>query len=253
LLYVARTPEKVGKGVMKMKKGVCLSMVFLLLLGWMVLPSPGPAGEPRAPRMVIIDPAHGGNDKGVKLSDQEYEKDLTLKIALELQKELQASENIRVRLTRSSDSEMAKAERNKAVREARADICISLHVNAGFGKTAAGYEVYFPGFNAPQGKTDGAAEILKDMTKNKYLNDSVALAQSIMTNLGKAFARKGRGLRDAPVPLLDGLSLPAVVVELGFGTNPEDKKTLTNAEGRRAIVQALSRGIREYFKKAKPV
>jgi N-acetylmuramoyl-L-alanine amidase len=127
---------------------------------------------------------------------------------------------------------------------------ISLHVNAGFGKKASGFEVYFPGFrqNAPE-KGD-SSPVLKDMVKNRSLNDSVRLAQQIQASLETVFPRKGRGLRDAPDPLLDGLTIPGLIVEVGFATNPEDRQKLTGEETQRAVARALVKGLRDYFRKA---
>jgi N-acetylmuramoyl-L-alanine amidase len=245
----ARTWNKnsIGKGLCKMKAMRCLSTLFLLWTGLIFFLPLSRAEHLPAKPLVVIDPAHGGSDKGVKLSDSENEKDIALKIALLLEKELQIRGNVRVQLTRTSDRHMPVAERIKAVRDSGARMFISLHINAGFGKKAAGYEVYFPGFRDLPANKDGAAAIVKDMAANKYLNDSVALAQVILRNLQNVFPRKGRGLRNAPAPVLEGLNLPAVVVEAGFASNPDEKKTITGDSGQRAIAQALSRSIEEFF------
>jgi N-acetylmuramoyl-L-alanine amidase len=231
----------------KMKALKCGSIVFLLLLG-LVSSSPLSGAERLAVQdIVVIDPAHGGDDNGVKLSDDQYEKDITLKIAQELQKELQGS-GTTVQLTRTGDRDVPVAERIKMVRSVQARMLISIHINAGFGKKATGYEVYFPGFTpAPAGNV-GAAGIIKDMEGNKHLNESVALAQSVMRNLQELFPRKERGLRDAPVPVLEGLTVPAVAVEIGFATNTEDKKIFTDEKGQKAVAQALTKGVREFLR-----
>lgn len=197
---------------------------------------------------VLIDPAHGGDDPGV-VSDQIREKDLTMNIALFMRQEAQKGEGLQLQLTRSADKTMTVAERIKAALALKPDCLISLHINAGFGKKATGYEVYFPGFRqtaAPGGET---APVLKDMVKNRSLNDSVRLAQQIQASIETVFPRKGRGLRDAPNPLLEGLTVPGLVVEMGFATNPEERKRLTGEETQRAIARALVKGIREYFAK----
>lgn len=230
-------------------KGMRRGCVVLFLLAGIVFSlCPAWAGHPPAKQLVVIDPAHGGADKGVKLSDKEHEKDITLKIALQLQKELQAKGDVRVQLTRATDRDMPISARINAVRAAGAGMFISLHINAAFGKDAAGYEVYFPGFSAASAGQNAAAEILKDMATNKHLNESVALSQSIRRNLQSVFPGKDRQLRDAPVLILEGLTMPAVVVEIGFATSREDKKTLADEKGRRAIAQALSKGIREFLR-----
>ena len=94
---------------------------------------------------VLIDPAHGGEEAGV-VADKLREKDLTMNLALLIREESQKVENLQVRLTRSTDRTMTVAERIKAAGDFKPDCLISLHVNAGFGKKATGYEVYFPGF-----------------------------------------------------------------------------------------------------------
>jgi len=140
------------------------------------------------------------------------------------------------------------ADRVKMAQSARARILMSIHVNAGFGKKATGYEVYFPGFDKSPAADGGATGIIKDMEGNKHLNASVALARSVMRNLQTVFPRKERGLRDAAVPILEGLTMPAVVVEVGFATNTEDRDIFTEEKGQKAIAQALSKAIREFLR-----
>ena len=197
---------------------------------------------------VLIDPAHGGEDTGV-VSDKLREKDLTMNLALLIRQEARKTADLQVHLTRNADRKMTIAERINAVGAVKSDCLISLHVNAGFGKKATGYEVYFPGFRQTVAGGGDSAAILKDMEKNKNLNDSVRLAQQIQSSLEKVFPRKGRGLRDAPSPLLDGLNVPGLVVEIGFATNPEDRKSLNEEETQRAVAQALVRGLQAYFQK----
>jgi N-acetylmuramoyl-L-alanine amidase len=197
--------------------------------------------------IVMIDPGHGGAETGVSLSDKYHEKDVVLSIALVVQKEFSRSDKYDVQLIRSADSQISIADRIKKVQAARPDMFISLHVNAGFGKTASGYEVYFPGFAQASSGKDESSAILTDMAKNKYLNDSVKLAQIIQRNMQSVFPRKGRGLREAGVPILEGLTIPAVVLEIAFATQMEDKAALMDAKVQQAIAQALSRSIKEYF------
>ena len=228
-------------------KDMRYGIILFLLMALFFSPPPSRAEQAPAKYLVVIDPAHGGADRGVELSGKESEKDITLKIALALQKELQIDRNVRVQLTRTSDVAMSIAERIKIIRASGAGVFISLHINAGFGKKATGYEVYFPGFKAAASNKNSASEIVSDMAKNKHLNDSVALAQVMRRNLQNVFPRKDRDLRDAPIALLEGLSLPAVVVEIGFATNLEDKKTLVDENGRKMIAQALGKSIKEFL------
>jgi N-acetylmuramoyl-L-alanine amidase len=222
-------------------------VVFTLLLA-SLLPIPGEGAQQNRYR-VLIDPAHGGADAGV-VADKLREKDITMNLALLIREESQKVENLQIRLTRSTDRAMTVAERIKAAGDFNPDCVISLHVNAGFGKKASGYEVYFPGFRQNVSEKGDSSPVLKDMVNNRSLNDSVRLAQQIQASLETVFPRKGRGLRDAPDPLLEGLAIPGLIVEVGFATNPEDRQRLNEQETQRAVARALVKGLRDYFRKA---
>ncbi len=199
--------------------------------------------------VVLLDAAHGGDDNGV-VSDSFKEKELTLKFALLIREETQKSPGLKVILTRSLDRKVSTAERIRAVGTSKADCLISLHVNAGFGSKASGYEIYFPGFNNNQAGNGDSKAIIKDMTKNKSLNDSVLFSQDMQAALEAVFPRKGRGLREAPFPLLAGLDIPALTLEIGFATNPDDRKLVADEEGQVTVSRAIASGLREYSRKA---
>jgi N-acetylmuramoyl-L-alanine amidase len=222
----------------------CLSLLMFILILVPILI----VQATQAKRLVIIDAAHGGADAGVMVTDKIQEKEVTLILAQLLQKELAKSPDIQTQLTRTSDKTISNAERVKMVKAASGEVLfISLHVNAGFGNKATGYEIFFPGFKTPATDQNESKAILKDMEQNKYLNDSVRLAQMIQRNMENVFPRKGRGLRDAPMPILGDLSIPAVVLEVGFATNTDDRKKILNEKTQQAIAQALAKGIRDYF------
>lgn len=222
-------------------------ILALLSIGLFFLPG-ADAQQKQTRYTVVIDPAHGGEETGV-IADAIREKDLNLKLALLIRDEGRKAPNIQFRLTRSTDVKMTIAERIKTAGATKPDCLISLHVNAGFGKKAAGYEVYFPGFGQSTAAGGESAPILKDMAKNRYLNDSVGLAQHIQSGLDTVFPRMGRGLRDAPSPLLEGLTIPGVVVEVGFATHPEDRKRLLDQETQKGVAQAVVKSLQNYFQK----
>jgi N-acetylmuramoyl-L-alanine amidase len=237
-----------------MKKWFAGACIPLLLVVILTTAPYSYATPPRVspPQVLVIDPAHGGKDAGVGVSEKLQEKNVTLAIAIALQRELQKSENLVVRLTRDRDLDVSRAARIKLVRDWHPDVFIGIHVNAGFGKGASGYELYFPGFNLPASSAAAAKsesqEILQDMTKNKYLNSSVRLAQGVQRQMERVFPRKGRGLRDAPLVILDDLTIPAVVVEIGFATNTADREKITDPNTQRAVVRALGNSIKEYLR-----
>ena len=219
--------------------------VLLILL--FVLPLSSKAEDRHDQYLIMVDPAHGGQDKGVKLSGKLYEKDVTLAIAGLIKDDLGRSKNVKVRLTRSADRDISISDRVKMIKKSGADIFISLHVNSGFGKDSSGFEVYFPGFKLPSTDKSASQKILKDMINTKHLNDSVRFAKIILRNMGKIFPRKDRGLRSAPIPVLDGVAIPAVVLETGFATNIKDRKQLMNRTTQKSIARAVAKSIREYY------
>lgn len=196
--------------------------------------------------MVMIDPAHGGEDSGVSITDKTGEKDITLAIALALQKELAKEGVYEIVLTRIDDKTISIDDRRKKISKLKPDVFLSLHINAGFSKSATGFEIYYPGFKEKADKKKKAKDEASN-EKNKYLNESVRLAQIIQKNLDALFPRKGRGLREAETPILEEANVPAAVVEIGFSTNPEERKKLLSAAGQAEIAVSLARSIKLFF------
>ncbi|MRR15086.1 MAG: N-acetylmuramoyl-L-alanine amidase [Deltaproteobacteria bacterium] len=197
-----------------------------------------------AKHVVVIDAAHGGEDSGVIGIDKAVEKDITLAIALAMQKELSKESNVDILLTRTSDKTLTLDERKKIIADAKPALVLSLHANGGFGKASSGFELYYPGFKGVPAQAKSAKAV---NSENQYLGDSVKLAKLVQKNLDGLFPRKGRGLREAMVPLAEGLSVPVVAVELGFMTHPDDKKKLVSRETQIEIAKALARSIKSFF------
>ncbi|HDQ04897.1 MAG TPA: N-acetylmuramoyl-L-alanine amidase [Deltaproteobacteria bacterium] len=189
---------------------------------------------------LVIDAAHGGSDKGVKITEKISEKDITLELALAIKEELSKESNIKTVLTRDDDSDLSKESRKKIANEVKADFVLIIHINSGFGRNASGFELYYPGFG----------EDLKnsDQRKIRSLNESVKMSHLIQRNLDAIFPRKGRGLREAELPMFDGLHTPALVVEIGFGSNRADRRKLLSSKSQAEIAQALSKSIITYFR-----
>lgn len=224
-------------------KVICISLFMLVFANVTASIAQTSQGK----HQVIVDPGHGGADSGVKISEKYYEKDITLAIASMLKNELDKSPNMRVLLTRSSDKDVSLSERIKIIKASNSNVLIGIHVNAGYGKESSGYEIYFPGYASVTAGQINSREILQDMAKNRYLNDSVKLAQLIQRNMETIFPRKSRGVRNAPFVTIEGLTMTAVIVEIGFATNQEDRKKIADENVRSAIAHALSKSIIEYF------
>jgi N-acetylmuramoyl-L-alanine amidase len=196
--------------------------------------------------IILIDPAHGGEDQGIKLTNDVYEKDITLAIAQFIKRELSKESNLEVVLTRDSDKTVTEEDRKKSIGKIKPDFFLSLHVNGGFGRNASGFELYYQGLSEDIGKKTAKDDKLQ--VKNKCQNDSVAMAKIIQENLNTLFPRKGRGLRKADLPVTDGLLVPGLVVEMGFATNSEDKSKLLNLKTQAEISKSLAKSIKTFFR-----
>jgi len=124
---------------------------------------------------------------------------------------------------------------------------VSIHVNAGFGRKASGFEVYFPGFKGPSAEGSGSHEIVKDMVRTQHLNESVRYARLLLKQMERVFPRKDRGLREAPIRIIKELTIPAIVIETGFATETMDRKYLLEPLKQKAVADAIGKSVLEYF------
>jgi N-acetylmuramoyl-L-alanine amidase len=227
----------------KLKIIIIYTLLVMAGSGWTSGETAAQQGQPG--KTIIIDAGHGGADLGVKVSDKAAEKDVNLRIAMALQKELNRTGYKHVVLTRSTDREVPLKERIQLIKNNDPLLVISIHANGGFGNKAKGYEIYFPGFRTDKEGRSEPAAIIKDMTKNKHLNDTVRLTQYVQKYLDGVFPKENRGLREAPIPLLEGINVPAMVIEIGFLTSKENRSKLAEDKVHQEIAKAISRGIKE--------
>jgi N-acetylmuramoyl-L-alanine amidase len=198
--------------------------------------------------IIVIDPAHGGKEQGIKLTNDVAEKDVTLAVALSMKKELSGEKNLEVILTRDSDKTIDLEDRQKSIEKIKPDFVISLHVNGGFGKDASGFELYYPEYNENKIKEKKTTKDETKQLKNKCQNDALTMAKNIQENLNILFPRKGRGLRKADLPVIEGLQIPALAVEMNFATNPEDKKKMLSLKTQTDISKALAKSVKTFFR-----
>lgn len=205
-------------------------------------------------RSIVIDPGHGGKDVGAQSRDGKfYEKDLALSFARQLKKNIEKKLKLKVVLTRNSDIFVSLEDRVGKANKLKADLFISIHLNAAKRKGAHGFEVFFLsadasdtyskevaeaenrylcGFEGTKNNNDREALltfILQDLAKNEYLSESKYFASVINDSLSKKYKnRESRRIRQAPLCVLAGVMMPAVLLELGFITNSTDLKNLRN-------------------------
>lgn len=225
------------------KKKILLIMGILMSL---LIFTSGDLSATGKKKIILIDPAHGGKDLGVNMSNDVNEKDITLTVALSIKQLLAKENNLEVFLTRDSDKTVDLEDRKDSIKKIKPDLFLSLHVNGGFGKEASGFELYYPAFGEEAVKEKKVAKDNTSQLKNKCQNESLRMAKIIQGNMNALFPRKGRGLRKADLPVTDGLLVPAVSVEMSFATNPEDKKKLLSVNTQTEIAKALAKSIKSF-------
>lgn len=229
----------------------------------------------RPGHVVTIDPGHGGVDPGnpgVYFPRGVREKDVVLQIGVLLREELQ-KRGVGIRMTRTTDTLIALGDRGP-VCTAACDLFVSLHVNSlarrrGYTEVR-GYETYFLAeartedaarvaqmendavrFETGESegpRTEGLDFILKDLQLNEHLRESARAAELVQKKLGTAHTGLDRGVKQAGFKVLTTARRPAILVELGYSTNPEDGRLLTLRKSQRAMAVAIADAIVDYLR-----
>lgn len=230
--------------------------------------APPPSAKPRL-FTVVVDAGHGGPDRGMRGpigADWEIrEKDITLDVALQLRDVLQ-ERGIAVIMTRSTDTLIALGDRGRIANAKKGDIFLSIHVNAANPKwkqpgAARGFETYF----LSEAKTEDARRveamenevvkyeissnvaakdplsfIVHDMEQNQHLRESSELAATVQRSLAKMHPGPNRGVKQAGFVVLVTAFMPAVLIEIGFGTNPAEARYLRDPQRQREIAASIA-------------
>jgi len=220
---------------------------------------------------IVIDPGHGGTETGAIGPSGQQEKELTLELAKTLRARLRERMPVRVILTREEDENLPHDTRTAIANQNKADLFISIHLNSSLGSTAQGAETYFLSMEASDaraaeaaasenrsaGRAEGADDsdedplydlqlILWDLAQSHHLEESQRVATLIQEELNSALGLRDRGVKQAPFRVLMGAAMPAVLVELGFLSNPAEESRLRDPGYRAQLVDALVRAIGRY-------
>lgn len=221
--------------------------------------------------LVVIDPGHGGIDKGAIGPRGVKEKDLTLKVAKELATVLREKFGFTVVLTREDDTFVPLEDRTAMANSRGANFFISIHVNAAKSKRASGIETFFLSYDATDeeavrlaavengfdaGRTgieyafnDDLKTTLLDLVETAAHHESSTLAEAIHTSIIRSTGRGDRGVRQAPFAVLEGAVMPAVLVELGFISNSRDARWLLSTDGRSQLARSIALGVAAFQNK----
>lgn len=213
---------------------------------------------------IVIDPGHGGKEVGAVGPNGVYEKDITLALCRKLAVSLASSIGARVVLTREDDSVVSLDQRTALANQYKADLFLSVHLNAAVVRDAKGSETYFLSLEASDELAKKAAEtenasaaaahdasadlklILWDLAQQTYLGESSRFAQAIQEELNSATGVGNRGVKQAPFKVLVGATMPAALVEVGFISNPDEEAKLQSAEFQDLMIAALTRAVQRY-------
>lgn len=232
-------------------------------------------------KTVVIDPGHGGKDAGCVSKDQKtYEKNIALDIAKRLAQKISASyPDVEVKMTRADDHFVELENRAVFANKAGADLFISVHVNAVDGSTAAnGYSIHCLGQSKKKGNDlysknldlvkrensvikleknyeatyqgfdpdDPQSSIIFSLMQNAHLGQSLEFAADVAKAMEGGPIKTNRGVSQDPFWVLWRTAMPAVLIEVGFMTNPQDLAVIRTEVGRDQIAQNIYKAFRVY-------
>jgi N-acetylmuramoyl-L-alanine amidase len=238
--------------------------VLLLLC----LPSSSRAAE--RPARIVVDPGHGGAQEGATSPTGLLEKDVSLQVARRVRDHLEEI-GAQVLMTRDEDQSMPLSERVEFANKQRPDLFVSIHCNAmPTRRTRArvhGIETYFLSANASNATARAAADrenaeapaargargdstlafILHDLARTEAHQDSSRLAYAIHQKLIASTGGSDRGVLQAPFYVLNGVQAPAVLIEVGYISHPEEGSRLGRAEYQERLATAITEGVRAFL------
>jgi N-acetylmuramoyl-L-alanine amidase len=218
---------------------------------------------------IVIDPGHGGHDPGAQARGLN-EADLTLDLALRLEKLLQKEPGLEVVLTRRTDVYIPLEERTAIANREGADLFLSIHANTSRNGSARGVETYFLSFagsadaeavaarenSSHAGEMHKLPDIIRAITLNNKLDESRDLAgmvqEALVTRLRRSSkAVQNRGVKKAPFVVLIGAEMPSVLAEVSFMSNRQELQLLKTAAYKNRIAEALHAAVMRYRRSLK--
>ena len=219
-------------------------------------------------KTIVIDAGHGGKDPGAVGYRGTKEKDIALDVAKRLEKKLAKNMKVKIVMTRDEDIFLRLSERTKIANESNGSLFISIHTNAAEDRRASGFETFLIGQNKNEAAVRVAAREnavleLEGSTGKKLTDEDLikaTIAQSAFASKSEQFASlvqkeikkrvqsKDRGVKQAGFYVLMGASMPNVLVELGFISNPSEEKKLRSPQYRDQLATAIYRAVEQYQK-----
>lgn len=236
------------------------------------------------PLHVLVDPGHGGADQGATRGSVKESK-ISMQVAEQLQKMLEADPAFQVSLTRTSDKFVSLKNRVELIEKNKADLFLSIHANSSTDRRAKGVEFYFQNhlpadeetlflaanenrmesekrtednasaenrmadLNDQPTKKNDVLAILEDLKRQTRMTSSLKLSDRLLSAWSKSTPHKhfdSNVIRQAPFYVVAKATVPSVLVELGFITNPKEAERLVDAQYQKSVAERIYQGLRDY-------
>lgn len=226
---------------------------------------------------ILLDPGHGGVDTGA-VRGPAKEADLVLKVAQQLKKILESDPQFKVTITRTTDKNISLPQRVELAEKVKADLFVSLHANAADDQRAKGVEFFFQNnlppdeeslFLASQenqmiinskelheisggddlSKKGDVAAIVEDLQRQNRMHQSLRLTQTLARIWGTDANAAPTTIKQAPFYVVSKTSMPSVLIEIGFLTNPREAKKLLSADYQSSLAQKIYSALVSYKEK----
>ena len=225
--------------------------------------------------IIAIDAGHGGDDPGAIGPSGVYEKDVVLKLAKNLAKDINKERGMRAVLIRKGDYYIGLRNRIMKAREYKADLFVSIHADAFRDPRVRGSSVYvlskkgasseaakwlaekenasdLVGGVSLEDKDELVASVLLDLSQTASLEASIDVSTHVIKGLKKVGKVHKRNVQSAPFAVLKSPDIPSILIETGFISNPSEEKKLANSGYRKKMSKAILQGLKGYFRDFAP-
>jgi N-acetylmuramoyl-L-alanine amidase len=248
---------------------------------------PDPAGQPSVktvddiarraglrPLVIAIDAGHGGQDPGARGANGSREKDITLKVARELARQVNATPGLKAYLTRDADFFIPLKRRYQLAREHKADLFVSIHADAFTSPTARGSSVFVLSQRGAssqaarwladqenaadlvgvklQDKSDTLASVLLDLSQSATMKASEDMAGQVLDGLKRLGKTHKSSVERANFVVLRSPDVPSMLVETAFISNPDEERALNDPKHQSQLAHAILDGVTSYFSRQPP-
>ena len=222
-------------------------------------------------RTLVLDAGHGGHDSGAVGPAGLMEKELVLDVTKRVSRLLEEKLGVKVLLSRDGDHFVPLRDRTSYANRERADLFVSIHANAHRVVASEGVETYFlsseatdnasrqvaalensvvqlekPSAGRAASRTDVLKTILWELAQSEFQWESSRLAETVLDSMTQALKIPNRGVKQAGFYVLGGAAMPAILIEIGFVSNPKEERRLKESRYRDEIARAILAGLSEY-------